>query len=783
MFKKFMSLFFSDKTLIKRSKYFDADWYLQTNPDVAEVGMDAVGHYLKYGWRESRNPSGIFDETAYKRQYKCSMASLLHYEKHGKFRKFKAFMPKFSTYSYASHYENDQDFSNLQTDIKTICYYLPQFHTIPENDEWWGKGFTEWTNVLPSKPRFAGHYQPRLPHKDIGAYDLSDINTFKKQVTLAKRHGIYGFCFYYYWFSGKKLLEKPIENLLKHTEIDMPFCICWANENWTRTWDGKEKDILLKQEFAYGDALNFIKDIEPLLRDKRYIKDSGKPVILIYKAQIIPHINKWFHVWRDYCRKTGIGEISIWCVKTPRSHLTHNYANEIFYYLQCDREVEFPPHQIQNMANIRLNNPVDAKSGMELYSYQNNLLGILQNKNYPDIPIVRSAMLGWDNSARREIFVVWSQYSLLLYYKWLKYLIEYTRQKFDEENRFLFINAWNEWAEGTYLEPDEKYGYSAINTTSRAIYHLPFEIEIPGNAIVIILLERFGDIIASEPIIRILKRDYPDRPLYFLARREYQDLVRYHPDLSGFIAIYNKEQYINWFSNLPKSVLIFNLHFQKFNSDWGPLFSDAPVKINILNYYKEHNLLELFTKLGGIDYENKTPKFYRRPKSLQYKMDFGRKYIIIHALSRQNVRNWDNDKWQDLINKLVKLGFAVVESGSDRLGIKNIDWFVDRTGLNIQDTADILANCECFIGIDSGLAHLANALNVKGVVLLGKYTYKSDGNTEISFEDYMPYSGNYQKGINCKIIRAPQGLPAEDISVEEVYNAVINLIEKNQILV
>ncbi|MDR2251637.1 MAG: glycoside hydrolase family 99-like domain-containing protein [Endomicrobium sp.] len=176
------------------------------------------------------------------------------------------------SYSYQSHYENNEKFSQYKTDIKTICYYLPQFHTIPENDKWWGKGFTEWINVLPAQPRFARHYQPRLPHKDFGTYDLSDVNSFKKQVELALQHGIYGFCFYYYWFSGKKLLETPIENLLKHKEIDMPFCVCWANENWTKTWSGEEKDVLMKQKYKKNDALKFIQDIKHILKDVRYIK-------------------------------------------------------------------------------------------------------------------------------------------------------------------------------------------------------------------------------------------------------------------------------------------------------------------------------------------------------------------------------------------------------------------------------------------------------------------------------------------------------------------------------
>jgi len=201
--------------------------------------------------------------------------------------KLKLFPP---TGSYHAWYEDNIDFSRHTTDIKAVAFHLPQFHQIPENDLWWGEGFTEWTNTKKARPLFNGHYQPREPHDDIGYYDLSDVETLRKQVRLARQHGIYGFCFYHYWFSGKRLLEKPLDILLENPDININFCLCWANENWTRRWDGKDRELLIEQKYEEQDPLKFIKDLETYLKDDRYIRVNGKPMLLIYKIPEIPNI-------------------------------------------------------------------------------------------------------------------------------------------------------------------------------------------------------------------------------------------------------------------------------------------------------------------------------------------------------------------------------------------------------------------------------------------------------------------------------------------------------------
>ena len=378
---------------------------------------------------------------------------------------------------YASRYEENIDFSGNKTDIKTLAFYLPQFHTFPENDKWWGKGFTEWTNTRKAVPRFPGHYQPREPHSDIGYYDLSDYKAIQKQAELAKQHGIYGFCIYHYWFSGKRLMEKVTENILNHPEIDLKYCLCWANENWTRTWDGKAKDVLISQQHENQDV-DYIKDLAPFLKDPRYIKVDGKPLVMVYNVRELPDPVATMQAWRVTARAIGIGEITIWGVRGG----TQDGGSIIVDGM--DGEVEFPPAQ-STYLDLLYSNP----GGVALYNYDSHVERLTEGQGFVELydkdhPVYRGAMLGWDCSARRKGYHAWYGYSLEKYYKWLRYNIDYTRKHQPEDRRFMFINAWNEWAEGTYLEPDKKYGYAALNTTSKAIFDLPFA-PIPektGNA-------------------------------------------------------------------------------------------------------------------------------------------------------------------------------------------------------------------------------------------------------------------------------------------------------------
>ncbi len=346
--------------------------------------------------------------------------------------------------------------------VKAIAFYLPQFHVIPENDMWWGKGFTEWTNVKRAKPLFDGHYQQCVP-TELGYYDLvKDKNIQKKQIELAKKYDIYGFCYYYYWFNGKRLLEKPLNQVLENKDLDLPFCICWANENWTRRWDGLDKEILIRQNHSLDSDIKFIKDIIPILKDERYIKIGDSPMLLIYRINLLPNPLKTIKVWREECKKAGIDNIHISAIQSVGVTDPRNFG--------CDSAVEFPPHgffdlrkRLRNIKNL------DPKFKGYIFDYNEAVnKGLMKQKT--DYLLYRSVMLGFDNTPRKlNSAALFHNFTIESYKKWLLGCIDYEKLHQPENEQMVFINAWNEWGEGTYLEPDEKYGFQYLEATKDII--------------------------------------------------------------------------------------------------------------------------------------------------------------------------------------------------------------------------------------------------------------------------------------------------------------------------
>jgi lipopolysaccharide biosynthesis protein len=344
--------------------------------------------------------------------------------------------------------------------VKLIAFYLPQFHPIPENDQWWGKGFTEWTNVTKATPFFKDHYQPRLP-ADLGFYDLRLREARHAQIALAKSAGVHGFCYYYYWFSGHRLLERPLDEMLSDKESDMPFCLCWANENWTRRWDGAENEVLIAQRYRPEDDLAFIRSLEPFLRDPRYIRVDGAPLLIVYKPQDLPDAAQSLRVWREYCESAGIGKLHLACALTSGNwdHLQYGF----------DSGVEFPPHNIKarNLAP-----EIDFFDRFEGYcpDYKSIAEQYLANRYGPDRSVFRGVIPSWDNTARRG-----SAGTVVLngtpenYEYWLSQAVRQTRTEFPAQDRFVFVNAWNEWAEGCHLEPCRRNGHRFLEATTCAL--------------------------------------------------------------------------------------------------------------------------------------------------------------------------------------------------------------------------------------------------------------------------------------------------------------------------
>lgn len=352
--------------------------------------------------------------------------------------------------------------------VRAIAMFLPQFHRIPENDRWWGEGFTEWTNVRRARSMYGGHYQPNVPHKDVGYYDLTENGVLERQARMAREHGIHGFCFYHYWFSGRRLLEQPLEQMLRSGRPDFPYCICWANENWTRSWDGSDESVLISSRDEVDDDRLFIRDLLPFLRDPRYIRVDGRPLVLVYRVGSLRNPGRTADTWRRICRREGVGDIhlcSVWSfdIRDPRKD-------------GFDSALQFPPLMIagENLAERRdvVGIPVPGFKGAIL-DYRDAVRAGL--RDFPgEFPVYRGVMPAWDNTPRRmERGTSWIHASPELYGRWLRGAVARTVAERSQDQRLVFINAWNEWAEGAYLEPDQRYGYRRLDETKAALSGAP----------------------------------------------------------------------------------------------------------------------------------------------------------------------------------------------------------------------------------------------------------------------------------------------------------------------
>lgn len=362
--------------------------------------------------------------------------------------------------------------------MKVIAFYLPQYHAIPENDEWWGKGFTEWTNLKKAKPLFEGHNQPRVPY-DEHYYNLLDADELIRQANIAKENGVYGFCIYHYWFNGHMLLQKPVELLLKEKRADINYCICWANESWTNAWVSSSDKFLIKQKS--GDKAEWIEHFNyllPFLKDERYIRVDGKPLFVIYRPELFSNIGEMIELWNQLAKDNGLGGMSF-AYQAFESKLSSeasfehrieyqpNYAN---YDINHDKHkmLKSIKHALVKIFRpFNINLEYAHPQGLVKRDYDQTWNAIL-NRKPTDHKSIPGAFVDWDNTPRKaERGSVMVGYTVDKFEKYLEQQIIHAKN--DYHSDFLFIFAWNEWTEGGYLEPDVKEGYGRLNAVKEAL--------------------------------------------------------------------------------------------------------------------------------------------------------------------------------------------------------------------------------------------------------------------------------------------------------------------------
>jgi len=362
-----------------------------------------------------------------------------------------------------------------------IAFYLPQFYPTPYNDEWWGKGFTEWTNVVSARPKFKDHYQPHLP-ADLGFYDLRVPEVREAQADLAQKYGIHGFCYYHYWFNGKRILERPLDEVVAAGRPELPFCICWANENWSRTWEGRSDTILLEQHYSQEDDLAHIHYLLRTLDDRRYIRIEGRPLVLIYRTEMLPDARRTAELWRKEVERAGLG--GIFLVNIESNYIAFPTSPES---LGFDASVRFEPNFNGfrlKLASHKLGAVVKDRFGAEIFNALRRLKP--RKSEFSDSIYDYAEFIGnwrraparpgrhfecvtpmWDNSARRAKGAhIIKNSTPENYEQWLRDAVARSQPDLHGK-RWIFINAWNEWGEGCHLEPCQRWGRAYLEATDR----------------------------------------------------------------------------------------------------------------------------------------------------------------------------------------------------------------------------------------------------------------------------------------------------------------------------
>jgi hypothetical protein len=347
---------------------------------------------------------------------------------------------------------------------RLIAYYLPQFHPVPENDEWWGAGFTEWTNVARAKPLFPGHDQPKVP-AHLGFYDLRIPEVRQRQADLARDHGIEAFCYWHYWFgNGRTILEKPLQEVLRLGEPDFPFCLGWANESWTGVWYGANDRILIEQKYPGEDDFRAHFDyVLPFMRDPRYLRIEGNPVFLVLRPEQIPDERGFTDLWRRWADEAGLEGIHFIGFREedwpPSAHgfdgATFSHHNVIRWKL---RDATLRRRWQRKLRRMR-GQPEHVYSFAESVPYMHGPLHPRETADGEHYPCI---VTGWDNTPRSgRSGTVLTDYSPEIFGQHVRHVLDRVRDR-PMENRIVFVKSWNEWAEGNFLEPEQRYGLAYL---------------------------------------------------------------------------------------------------------------------------------------------------------------------------------------------------------------------------------------------------------------------------------------------------------------------------------
>jgi ADP-heptose:LPS heptosyltransferase len=475
-----------DRALVLRSGLFDRSWYVVQYPEVVATGREPLDHFLSVGGAAGFSPGPDFNTRQYLADYvdvaRQGGNPLVHFLNEGRAEgrrsrpvavapdgdallETAAVGPTRPLSTCPGDERPAATFSDAKTEVAphTFAFYLPQFHPIAENNWAHGPGFTEWNNVIKAKPLFNGHYQPRIPG-ELGYYDLRSVEVMREQVRLATEHGITGFCFYYYNFQGKKLLYKPIENYI-NSDIQAPFFFLWANENWSKRWDGGDREVIVAQQHSREDDLAFMRELAPLFADDRYVKINGKPLLLVYKTHLFPNVRATTEIWRDEIVKHGFPDLYLVMVDDWTQDLYHprEYGFDAAYEIPSN----IVPQQVASDETAQLGLGDDFEG--RIIDYQ-KFAEFHMSRPFPEYKRFRTVMAPWDNTPRYgSRAMVHINTDGDAYRLWLTQALLDSYKRYDPEERIVFLHSWNEWCEGTYLEPDGKTGRRYLEETRSAI--------------------------------------------------------------------------------------------------------------------------------------------------------------------------------------------------------------------------------------------------------------------------------------------------------------------------